>query len=240
MKKKSHNKSLRLSISKNWSNIKKKYLNHNIYSIENHLINNTLNSFFYELGFKNEQFVLKEFANKLIFIIRILPSKEFYNHKNLFYKVNWIVKSFINIKRLPIIICIKNINSPFLGAKLLNKIFNDQLKISNLRTGFKFLEVEKNIFNKLPTTTTQFSEFFFHTNLILSFIKRFKSSFSMGRCTSKNQKVNFSFTLKNKIFFQKLFLRSKNLAISSLNLRLLIFCIYLNPSYTSINLYLFN
>jgi len=240
MKKRTHNKSLRLSISKNWTIIKKKYLNRNVYSTESNLTNSVFDSFLYELNFKNERIIWKKFSNKFVILIHVLPSYKINNNNKMSPKLNWIMKCVTRITNLPIFLTIKNINSPFLGAKILNKVFNDQIRVGNLKSGFKRLEKNSFTLSKFHTKGPRFYELFFNIRLVLSCIKKIKTLRNFKLRGSRNQKINSFYKLKNKIFFQKLFLKLRYLPTHSLTLRLLVFCVYLNPNYTNMTIFFFN
>ena len=67
----------------------------------------------------------------------------------------------------------------------------------------------------------------------------FSSSKAIIRCFNQNKKINVSFKLKNKLFFQKYFFKLKFYP-ESLSTKLLLFLTWINPSYYTLNKLLFN
>ena len=241
MKKFSHNKSVRLSISKNWSTIKKKYINKNIYSLENQLLLMLWESFLFKLNMRNDQIIIKEFSQKLFIIIPILPIKKSGVQWNYLRKFNWLVSSVTSLNHFPLFIHNKFINSPYLGAKLLNKFTNEQIKVSTLKESIDYLKIKKDFASPIAKNKHFSLNFIFLVySIILSTINLSSQSAHQNIIHySKNKKINLHLKLKNKLFFQKFFFKL-SLFSEFINLKLLFFLVWVNPSYHSLTKLLLN
>jgi len=239
MKKFSRNKSTRLSVSKNWPVIKKKYINKNIYSMEDQLLVRIWDSFLFKLNLTNDQIIIKEYPSKLLLIVPTMPLKNLDAYSNYLRKLKWMVYSVSTVNKFPFLVHQKFINSPFLGAKLLNKFFNRQIKISTIKESIRRLK--KDFINpSLSTSNWSLRYIFLIYNVVLNTINLSKfPQFLYKKQHNRSKKINLYYRLKNKIFFQKFFFKL-NINSQSLALKLLLFLIWTQPSYHTINRFLLN
>lgn len=248
MKKNPRTNSIRLGISKNWLSIKKNYFKMNLFSMEQFKINNACFSFIKNLNWKTGEIITKEYSNKLLIIIPVVPGQlngPIYlnkKRKNLsrYQSILWFLNSISKTKNIAIYIHKNSLNSPFLNAKLLNSIFNESIKFSNFKNSLHILKEKTMNINKISSGSLTFTDIALILTELFKNLRVSNNQKKTNYFISYNPNIRFSNTLKNKISLYKFFYKINIWKSLNLQLKLRGIHLLIKPSYAKLYSYLFN
>lgn len=224
-----------MAVSKNWHILKKIYFNHNFRSLDETLVRFAIFSLTLKLDVKIGEIILKIFSNKLIVVIRTLPTKVFTLYLSNITRLYWVASAISDLKKCPTIIHIKTLNSPYLNSKILGYLFQNQIKKSNLKKSLENLKMRALIINhKFTIRNPDFL-------ICLVYLFHISRNFKLSKITNKNKNTRLRShgKLENKLLIQKSYLKL-SLIREPLNLRLILSFLILSPSYVNTNFFLQN